>query len=83
MSGLYAIVVCSKDNSVCVVPAGWLDDNTSYWAPYKSQQKFDWAVKMAEKLKQDWKKFPVRILGIKGNMISLSPHFVCKKGESR
>lgn len=41
MSGLYAVVVFNKDNSMCVVPAGWLDDNTCYWALYKSQQKFD------------------------------------------
>lgn len=54
---------------MCVVPACWLDDNMSYWTPYKNQQKFDQAVKLAEKPKHDWEKFPVRILGMKGNRL--------------
>ncbi len=68
MSGTYAIVVFpDHSDSVAVVPTCWLDGNDSYWAPYRSQEKFDRAVKLAEKPKNDWEKYAVRILGIKGD----------------
>jgi hypothetical protein len=66
-SGTYAVVVFTDDNdSVSVVPTSWLDGDKSYWAPYKSQDKIDRAVKSAEKPKKDWQKYSVRILGVKG-----------------
>jgi hypothetical protein len=30
------------------IPTSWLDGDKSYWAPYKSQDKIDRAVKSAE-----------------------------------
>jgi len=69
MTEAYAVVIFSDDNCVSVVPVSWLDGDFAYWAPYSTQEKFDRAVKCGERPKQSWTKYPVRILGIKGENV--------------
>jgi len=63
------VVIFSEDDTVSVVPVSWLDGDFAYWAPYGTQEKFDKAVKCAERPKGGWKKYPVRILGIKSENV--------------
>jgi len=69
MAEAYAVVVFSEDNSVSIVPVSWLDGDYTYWAPYSKQEKLDRAVKDGETPKTSWKKYPVRILGIKSKNV--------------
>lgn len=68
MTEQFAIVVFADgdDESVAVVPVGWLNDGDAYWAPYTNQAIFDKSVMSCEKPSKNWKKYPCRILGIKG-----------------
>jgi len=79
MSPAYAVVVFAEDNSVAAIPVAWLDGDQAFWAPYSSQERFDRAVRCDEKPDNNWPKFGVRILGIKGNEIlyfsTLQVHF--------
>lgn len=66
MSTTFAVVCFTEDNSVSVVPTSWLDNDEAYWPPYDVQKRIDKAVKEAEKPKENWKTYHVRILGVTG-----------------
>lgn len=72
MSGPFAIVEFAADKSVDVVPTSWLDDDESFWAPYTNYDRFERAVKKAEKPQNNWKKYKVRVLQVKGSNNSLT-----------
>ena len=58
MSGPFAIVKFTADKSVDVVPTSWLEDDEdeTFWEPYTNPDRFQRAVKNAEKPQNDWKK---------------------------
>jgi hypothetical protein len=63
----YAVVAFTKhENLMDVVPTCWLDGTKSYWPPYKDRDEFDQAVKISETPTSEWRRYAVRILGVKG-----------------
>jgi hypothetical protein len=72
MSGPFAIVEFTADKSVYVVPTSWLEDDETFWAPYTNPDRFERAVKKAERPQNDWQKYKVRILQVKGSNESFS-----------
>lgn len=59
----------TEDRSVSVVPTSWLDNDKAYWPPYDVQKKIDKAVRQVEKPNEQWRTYPVKILGVTGSSL--------------
>ena len=66
------MVVFTDQNVVAIVPSSWLDGNSCcLWPPYASSFKNRKVVQKQEEAQDDWKSFPVRVLGKVGLYITI------------
>ena len=68
----FKVVVFSDENVVAIVPSSWLDGNSCcLWPPYTSSIKSRKAVQKQEEVQENWKSFPIRVLGQIGPYITI------------
>ena len=71
----FKVVVFTDENVVAIVPSSWLDGiSCCLWPPYASSIKCRKAVQKEEEARDDWKSFPIRVLGEAGLYITV---YVC------